>query len=188
MSRFLSALCFGLGIFICSQVKAETDAELSQEARDIVANFVGTLKPTLKNALQEGPEHAVNVCAKEAPAIAASLSTQGWQVKRVSLQARNPGAQPDEWERRGLETLAKRLETGIAVGNLNLATTEANKFRYLQAQVTEGVCLVCHGKSITPSLAATIAQHYPDDQATGYDLGQIRGAISLTKNRTTQIE
>jgi hypothetical protein len=188
MNRFLATVMLFLNALFCSQLQAETDAELIQEARAIVTSYVGKLRPTLKNALNEGPEHAVDVCAMEAPAIAAALSTNGWQVKRVSLQARNPAARPDEWERTSLNTLAKQLESGVEPGNLNLATTEAGNFRYLQAQITDAVCLVCHGKNISPSLADTITRHYPEDQATGYDLGQVRGAISVSKRRILQIE
>lgn len=47
---------------------------------------------------ERGPGHALEVCSVQAPAIASLLSTDGWQVKRVSLKNRNPDAVPDEWE------------------------------------------------------------------------------------------
>ena len=51
----------------------------------------------------------------------------------------------------------------------------------MQAQGVEPVCLVCHGQDLAPEVRATLEQYYPDDWATGYSLGQVRGAISLSK-------
>jgi hypothetical protein len=41
---------------------------------------------------------------------------------------------------------------------------------------------VCHGENITAEVQQALDQYYPDDTATGYHLGQIRGAISLSKS------
>lgn len=43
------------------------------------------------------------------------------------------------------------------------------------------LCLNCHGSAanIPPGIKARLAQEYPHDRATGYALGQVRGAISV---------
>ncbi|MEX2498681.1 MAG: DUF3365 domain-containing protein [Wenzhouxiangellaceae bacterium] len=41
-------------------------------------------------------------------------------------------------------------------------------------------CVICHGESIAPELAETIKQLYPQDQATGFAPGELRGAFSVT--------
>jgi hypothetical protein len=42
-------------------------------------------------------------------------------------------------------------------------------------------CLACHGPadSIAPAVKQVITARYPNDQATGYAIGELRGAISV---------
>jgi len=41
------------------------------------------------------------------------------------------------------------------------------------------MCLACHGDNIAPEVTAAIRAHYPEDQATGFATGQLRGAFSI---------
>jgi len=156
---------------------------LSLEAKGIVKQFAGTLKPQLKQAMQAGgPTHAISVCAEQAPKISAKLSTEtGWQINRVSLKTRNPAAQPDDWEQRILQQFAQRQQAGAPVAPMKHAEAIDGQFRFMKAQGVEAVCLACHGQQLAPAVQQALQQHYPNDQATGYSLGQVRGAISLTK-------
>jgi hypothetical protein len=59
----------------------------------------------------------------------------------------------------------------------------------MQAQGVEPLCLVCHGKGLSDEVKATLEEYYPDDLATGYSLGQVRGAISVSSAAThTQVQ
>lgn len=162
----------------------ETDT-LTIEAARLADDFIARLKPQLKQALQQGgPGHAIEVCASQAPKIADALSAEsGWQVTRVSLRPRNASrAQPDTWESSVLESFDRQLAEGATVATLRHGAVVGSNFRYLQAQSVEGVCLLCHGENISPEVAATLQEYYPDDSATGYEAGQVRGAISLIKS------
>ncbi len=160
---------------------SQAEQSFDEEAKLIVQEFVGQLKPTLKRALQQGPVEAVNTCAKTAPEIARKMSQNGWQVKRVSSKARNPAATPDAWEQAALKTLASRLAEGATGAKLNYSETIDGEFRYMQGQVTEAMCLVCHGQTIAPDIHTAIKQHFPEDAATGYVANELRGGISLRK-------
>jgi len=46
---------------------------------------------------------------------------------------------------------------------------------YAEPLGIQEVCLTCHGTSVAPEVTAAIAPKYPDDQATGYALGDLRG-------------
>jgi hypothetical protein len=160
------------------------DADPRQaEARTLVKRFVGTVKPLLTSTIQEqGPVAAIGVCAERAPALADQLSEEtGWSVRRVSLKPRNAErARPDDWEREQLERFAARAAEGVPGPMLNHGEVVDGSYRYMQAQPVGGVCLVCHGETIDPAVAEAIRTYYPDDRATGYRLGEIRGAITLT--------
>lgn len=160
------------------------ESALQEEARALSQQFVGQLKPQLKKAMGEGgPVHAIEVCATVAPKIADSLSAHtGWLVKRVSLKSRNASrAIPDNWEREVLEDFDMRQTAGEPAADINHGEVTGDQYRYLQAQGVEPVCLVCHGADLAEPVRATLQQYYPDDWATGYSLGQVRGAISLTR-------
>ena len=152
---------------------------LETQARDIAGQFISTLLPTLQNALAEGgPENAIEVCSVRAPEIADDLaSATNWSVRRVSLKARNSEiAIPDSWEREVLEGFENRELTGTAMTQSAVVNGE---YRYMQAQVAMPLCLSCHGENLSPEVSAALRQHYPNDLATGYREGDIRGAISL---------
>ena len=157
---------------------------LKAEAITIVKQFGGTLKPQLKKALTEGGVlKAIEVCSVKAPEIAQnlSLSTQ-WQVKRVSLKARNhPDAIPNAWEKSVLETFNQRQQSGESTKKMAKAEIVGDEFRFMKAQGTQPLCLTCHGTKLDDETKAALKSYYPKDQATGYSLGQVRGAFSLTK-------
>jgi hypothetical protein len=167
-----------------SPTGAEDNAELEAEARDLVESFVGRLKPELKSALQAGgPVNAIAVCADKAPQIADALSeSSGWLVRRVSLRARNASrAIPDAWETAVLEEFDRRQAAGAAPATLSYAELTPSHYRFMQAQGVEAVCLLCHGDNLDNAVTEALETYYPDDTATGYALGQVRGAISLSR-------
>lgn len=177
-------LCGGDPDAISTKEISPKEAEPTLEAESLVQQFAGTLKPQLQAAMQQGgPVHAINVCAEEAPRIARQLSdSSGWQVKRVSLKARNSGtAVPDSWEREILQQFDQRQATGELPQQLSAAAVVDGRFRYMKAQGVEPLCLTCHGETLDPQVRAALQQRYPDDRATGYREGQIRGAFSLSK-------
>ena len=162
-----------------------TEQVLADEAQAIAAQFVSQLKPELKTAMKQGgPTYAIEICASAAPKIADSLSAQsGWLVKRVSLKSRNASrAVPDPWEKEVLEQFDRRQAAGEAAADIRYGEVTGDQYRFMQAQGVEAVCLVCHGQELAPEVRATLEIYYPDDWATGYSLGQVRGAVSLTRN------
>jgi Protein of unknown function (DUF3365) len=171
----------------CATVRAtEQDVDAMEKKAMALANeFVGLLKPQLKQALAEGgPAKAIGVCADIAPDISDSLSAQfGWTVKRVSLKSRNASrAVPDSWEKTVLLEFDRRQAAGENPTDIHLSEVVGEQYRYMQAQVVEPACLVCHGQNLAPEVTKALQEYYPDDWATGYSLGEVRGAISLSKN------
>jgi hypothetical protein len=167
---------------------AGTTQDNAVQARALIQQFASTLQGELKAALKEGgPVAAVQVCKDRAPGIAAELSEQsGWDVGRTSLKTRNAALNsPDEWEKNVLEEFESRKQNGESSEGMSYAavvqSADGEVYRYMQAIPTGEVCLACHGKDITPDLAAALDKAYPDDQARGFELGDIRGAFTLSK-------
>lgn len=177
-----TALLLAAGAAAAAQEPAPSP---EQQARALAQAFVGRLKPQLKKAINtRGPAAAIEVCAEVAPAIADELAAEsGWRVKRVSLRPRNAGrAQPDAWEQAVLYEFNRRQAAGEAPAQISFFEEVDGQYRFMQAQGVEPLCLVCHGKGLSDAVQVALDKHYPDDQATGYSLGQVRGAISLSKD------
>jgi len=168
-------------------VQADNDTHtLSEQSRDIIKTFSTRLQAALQQAMADGgPVNAIDVCKVKAPAIAAELSTDGWVVRRTSLKVRNPLNSPDNFERKVLKDFADKKASGWAIENLAYYKMQeygdASEFRYMKAIPTQAICLTCHGEDIPADVRQKLNTAYPDDQARGYQEGDIRGAFSLRK-------
>jgi Protein of unknown function (DUF3365) len=159
----------------------------AETARTISNQFAKTLKTQLVEAMQSGgPEHAIEVCQQIAPALATQYSAKGWQIGRTALKLRNPANAPDAWERSVLQGFREAMEKGIDPASLErfgfFADEHGRKtFRYMKAIPVGAPCLACHGSNIAPDVHAALAKRYPDDQAIDFELGDLRGAFTLSK-------
>jgi len=186
MKRIVTVLFVILGPATMTAAEPVPDTAWIEQSRQLTMQLGGQLKGELTKAIAEGgPMAAIDVCYTRAPEIAAQLSkSSGARVGRTALRVRNPSNAPDGLERSVLEQFAADLGSGPIDRPLEAAFEirrgDAVERRYMRAIPTDAVCLTCHGKTLAPELAAAIARNYPGDQATGFELGQLRGAFSVT--------
>lgn len=160
---------------------------LAAEARGMVKKFAGELKTTLVTAMKaNGPVSAVGVCNIAAPHIAdQQSSTSGWKIARISTKLRNASNAPDAWETKVLAKFAEKKKAGGDLKTMQFYETvevDGKKtFRYMKAIGIAKPCLACHGEKLSPELEAKIKELYPKDVATGFKLGDLRGAFTLSK-------
>jgi hypothetical protein len=157
-------------------------------AQEVVQQFQRELGGRLKQALKnDGPAAGIRVCAEAAPQIAARLSRdKGWRITRVSSQVRNPLlGTADAWEQQVLSGFRDRHAQGAAYAGMHEAEVvsgpQGRYFRYMQAIPTQGVCLTCHAErsELAAPVREALAEQYPHDRATGYQVGELRGAFSV---------
>jgi hypothetical protein len=165
-----------------------SDAEqMTAESRAAVKALATELKATLQASIKsEGPLEAISVCNDMAPILAEEVSAeQAMNVARTSLRTRNDANAPDPWELSVLEQFEKRKAAGEALTTLEYSEiTQRNGdrvFRYMKAVPTDDVCLMCHGQDIPDDLSAKLKELYPNDKATGFSKGDIRGAFTVTR-------
>lgn len=166
----------------------ENLANQTAEARGLASQMIQQLGAALKTEMAaNGPDGAVLVCRDIAPAIAGELSRQsGGRVARVSLKTRNPllGV-PDAWEQQVLadfDRLAAAGEKADSIEHAQAIDEPGGRYlRYMKALPVAPLCLSCHGgaEQISDAVKARLAAEYPHDRATGYTLGQLRGAVSI---------
>ncbi len=116
-----------------------------------------------------GPAAAIGVCKVEAPKIAKAVSKeQGVMIGRTSDRLRNPGNVAPSWAK---SVLAERPEQEQV-----LVHPDGSLGVVLPIRIAP-TCLACHGPSdsIEPAVREALAAMYPQDQATGYAAGDLRG-------------
>jgi len=153
------------------------------ESRAITSTFATRLQSELKAAMSKGgPTAAIGVCKDVATQIASEASREsGAKVSRVSLRTRNPANTPEPWQQAVLHEFDAAAAGGKSDGPLEfLATGPGGSVRYMKAIPTAPVCLACHGSALSADVRTLLDEHYPFDRARGYDVGDIRGAFSVT--------
>lgn len=156
--------------------------EAADEADRLIVKQFGDFKMQLASRLmaamkEGGPEKAIEVCKVASPEIEKSLSGEA-QVLRVSQKPRNPEHRASEVESMVLDLWSARLKEGKPIGAV-VVPTETGRVVMAPIQISGEMCLSCHGigEQIKPETAAALKKAYPNDEATGYALNDLRGAF-----------
>lgn len=166
----------------------EDQTAMATEAEAAARRLGSALKAELEAALRSsGTVAALGTCRIKAIEIAARISAEtGMQVSRTSLKPRNPYNAPNEWQHRVLRTFETRNAAGEDPATLNYSTVVDEEFRFMKAIPTAPVCLACHGDQLMPEVSARLAELYPHDQATGFRVGDLRGAFVILRRLATK--
>lgn len=162
---------------------AAPDAQARAQAA--MAAFSGRLRSELGQAIErDGPLGAIDFCQVEAPRIADQVMAEhGVRLGRVAVPGRNrnPGNVATGWQALALAD----FQAAVVAGGAPEAQVQAVRdglpadveLRVARGIRVEPACLLCHGTSVAPELAARLRQRYPNDRATGFSEGDLRGAI-----------
>lgn len=189
----LAAQAFGIAALVLLvgppvlQAAPPSEVEARRQADEAADALTAALMPRLMTALaQGGPEEGVKVCSEIAQSITLSVGgDRELTVKRTSLRVRNPENAPDPYERAWLEQAVSARARGEVV-RTSYEVLEGldgrRELRHLRPIVFPGdPCSGCHGTrdEISSEVRALIAERYPDDHATDFQSGDLRGAISI---------
>lgn len=133
--------------------------------------MLGSMLVKELTAAVEGGNFArgVEVCKEAAPKVADQVSEQyDVAVGRTSFKVRNPDNAPRAWAEPYVEERVK--EDVVLMG-------PKDTLAYLSPIKTAAVCLNCHGtaEQIPEDVQQMIAEAYPQDEATGFAEGDLRG-------------
>lgn len=158
-----------------------------EEGNMIASETQQLLGKTLKTTIQQrGIPAALDYCNLNAYPLVDSIEQKyGVTIKRASLATRNPQDSPDQEEKKIIETYQKDLQAGKTPEvKVNIHSKEILFAKPIL--LNDAVCLNCHGQvgaEITKENYEVIQALYPDDQATGHKLGDLRGIWSIRFNR-----
>jgi hypothetical protein len=167
----------------CGELTPEEKAE--RRARGAIATLRMRLGQRLQAALVEGGEAAVEVCANEAASLRDGVEQEtGVRLGRASLRRRNPEPPAPAWVTGWLEAQGERPVEGVA----GVAEASGGVARVLEPIGVAPLCLTCHGgrpgdapragvAAMDMGVSGALARRYPADVATGYAVGDLRGAF-----------
>ncbi len=116
-----------------------------------------------------GPPAAIEVCSKEAPQVAERVGKRlKVRIGRTSLKLRNPKNAPPDW--------AKQLVEQQVGKPTFLQLPDGGTGALLPIRL-EAKCLPCHGppETVSDDVRKQLAKFYPEDRATGFKVGDLRG-------------
>lgn len=175
ISSALGALLLVVGVAALAQDDARVSAD-AERAQAAMNDLGSRLKTALVAKMQaEGQVASVGFCHEEAPLIAAAVSAEhGLKVGRTAVRYRSPANAPTPWQEAVLAGFVEEAKEKSA-GSLSWVSREGEVYRQARSIATEAACLTCHGSNIAEPVRAAIAATYPDDQATGFAEGDLRG-------------
>ncbi len=175
-------LALGLAVIALFAVSWAADAQEPvtrpelRQAEAAMSDLGQRLRVALTQKMQaEGPVAAVDFCHVEAPKIAAAVALEhGVRVGRTAVRHRSPANAPVAWQQGVLEHFAQQAET-TPPQQLFYSEAAGDTLRVARGIPTQAPCLACHGAAIAEPVRAAIAARYPDDSATGFAEGDLRG-------------
>lgn len=175
-SFLLSLLFFVLGFGVFANESAELNL-----ARSISDELINSVREVLLKEIQKGGViGAVQVCSEMSQEIIKKHQQKhNVYIRRISEKYRNKENAPDKYELNILKKLSSMKD--IPAEYYEIVQEKDGKYlRYFKTITIQPVCLYCHGKNEIPDdVRNFLKQKYPDDKATGYSVGELRGAVSV---------
>lgn len=180
-------------ILVLAGCSSEKQPEISEneklEMRNTADEFISGLRDILMNAIQsKGLVSAVSVCSDTAQIITNDFGVRkGIYIKRVSFRFRNENNAPDNFESEGLKYFEKlfgekKIDSLTEYTGL-VKEDDITYIRYMKPIIIQAPCLNCHGnyEQIIPEVRSILNQRYKNDKAINYNIGDLRGAVSIQK-------
>lgn len=135
-----------------------------------------------KNMEASGPVKTVEFCSLHALSMTDQIAGEsGTQIKRLTLKERNPVNAAEGDEKALLQKWEEMVKNGQNLPSHELKKAKNGKIVYYKPLlINNEACLKCHGNiaADTP-LDKAIKSTYPEDKATGYKMGDLRGMIKV---------
>lgn len=166
-----------------TELTAAEKSTFLTKGKKIATETFAELSGRLAEALEQGGvAYAIPFCRQVALPLADSLGQANTAtIRRTSLRVRNPADAPLAWEADLLQQFATADEAGEDLQPLVQKLPDGTVVFAAPIRV-QPLCLQCHGRlgeTLKTADYAVIQQHYPNDQAIGYALGDLRGMWSI---------
>lgn len=144
-----------------------------------------TLLSNVSEAMGKGgPSYAVDFCHENATAIMDSITKESIAgIQRISFKNRNPKNAPIAASDSAILKYYALQQKQGTIGRDTVITGIQQTLYYKPIVLGMPACLKCHGspgKDIDANTLALLQNKYPEDKATGYKIGDMRGAWKIS--------
>ena len=166
-----------------ARIGAEEKSRYLEKSEALAGQLQKALGSRLMAAMKEGgPVNGIGVCQRIAQDITRMTGDEAANISisRTALRVRNPVNHADPGSRAVLAHWQEQLKAGEALGP-RLTEKEGSVIVH-RPIMTAAICLQCHGptEKIDKETLAILRELYPEDQATGFAEGDLRGAFRIT--------
>ncbi|MBL9169193.1 MAG: DUF3365 domain-containing protein [Verrucomicrobiales bacterium] len=155
--------------------------ETVKRGKAITSETFGLLSSNLVSVLKTGGiSNALPFCSAVAsPLVGGVAKKHGVLLRRVTHKPRNPANRANEAELKVLSQFEASLAASTNLPQPMVVQWMPDQVTFLAPIViNNSVCLQCHGrvgKDLSPEQTGLIRRLYPQDEATGFVTGQLRG-------------
>lgn len=166
MNKLWPILLVSLSLNTFAQPKDNVDKILNPFKKDLMM----ALKKGMKKG---GPMNALSACNLKAPKISELHNKEGKLIGRTSHKVRNSNNKAQKW----IGPLLEVYKTSTSAKPMSSRWVHEDKSSYYVEPIyIKPLCLRCHGE-VKGELKDKITELYPEDQATGFKLGEFRGVF-----------
>lgn len=165
---------------LITSLSGEDLQEIFQIGQNSAKMLLKNLGGEMKKQMEAGDiKKAVEFCSTNAQALTAQVDEklgENVSIKRISTKYRSPANKPTKTEGKILFMLENS-------NSPVLTKVSENEYKFYQPlRIGKPVCLKCHGdvEDIPEVARKTIHEMYPQDKATNYKFGDLRGAVVVT--------
>jgi hypothetical protein len=160
----------------------ESIKPIKEEGVKYIKMLGQALKKEVISKMKEDPTGALAMgfCSTKAQQITEKINNQlpdYADVRRTALKVRNPKNAPDATDTQVMEAYQKAIEEGKFNPKETKMVEVNDTYRIYKPLVTKKLCLTCHGANISDDIRAVLKKVYPNDKATGFKEGDLRGVI-----------
>ena len=174
----------------CEKENKLSDKEIAQyisKGKEIGKATVKKLGSNLMTHMKQGgPAQAIPFCnVKASPLTLEVAKKYNVSIKRTSHKIRNENSNPNETETAILKKYLASLSNGEKIKPI-VKKDETGKVHFYAPIKLEAKCLACHGtigKEVTQKTDSILKSLYPNDKATGFKVGDLRGMVNITFNK-----
>jgi len=176
-----------LGLAACAPRPPVPDVADIQAARQAALMLDVRFRTEILDRLEREDASAIYMAYRDHAAefVREASAKSHLDIRRVGLRVRNPANAADDWEAEQLEKFDFLVNAGydISVLEASAIVTENKQkwFRWIKPMPVGETCMVCHGDDIPADILKQLKQDYPDDNATGYQPSEMRGAYSVRR-------
>lgn len=177
----IGVLAGGQELALASQPEAPaTETPWIERAQSITASAFAELSAELLRAMAEGGvAGALEVCSEKALPLTAKIAErEGATLRRAAVRYRNPANEAGDLERHAIAEYEKQAAAGEELKPQLHFREDGGATVLAPIRIVMPTCLQCHGvpgQDIREGDLAVLRRLYPEDRATGFAMGDVRG-------------